>query len=67
MVSNIKKAKHKRLYSVDDFIKSALESKKFAKLNHISASGFRAQMIKEDKVLVEDEHIFLDKLKKYLS
>ena len=67
MVSNIKKAKHKRLYSVDDFIKSALESKKFANLNRISASGFRAQMVKEDKILVEDEHIFLDKLKKYLA
>jgi len=67
MVSNIKKGKKKHLYSIDNFIESALKSKKFPKLNHISASGFRAKMALEDRVLVEDEHIFLDELKKYLA
>ncbi|ATG86323.1 hypothetical protein LpeD_14 [Lactobacillus phage LpeD] len=67
MVSNIKKSTKKRLYSVDDFIDSALGSHQFPRLNKISASGFRAQMAKEDKVLISDEQEFLKALKDYLK
>ena len=56
-----------KLYSIDTFIKTVLQSPMFPEFDRVKAQGFKAHMLMKDKYYVDDENIFVDELKKYLK
>lgn len=56
-----------KLYSIDTFIKTVLQSPMFPEFDRVKAQGFKAHMLMKDKYYVDDESIFVEELKKYLK
>ena len=62
-----KKADPKRLYSLDTFIVSAIESPKYKDVSKITFAGFKSLMVQKDKQYVYDESYYVSELNNYIK
>lgn len=67
MTSNKKKTAPRKLYSLDAFIQSAIESPKYKGVSKVKLAGFKSLMVQQDKQYTYDESEYVPELDKYLK
>lgn len=56
-----------KLYSLDNFIQAVKQSSEYKDVSKVALAGFASIMRKQDQLYVDDEHIYVDALNKYIS